>query len=214
MRNSELNVSDKLSSRAEKENIRKDGIIAAAEYLFYLHGVSRTTTTMIASKAMVSKRAIYDFFSTKEDIYLAVIAKNKKMFVDLPRPESENLPIYEVLLKIFRLDLEEEADVHRIQFLQLFKNESVESPDKIQELYESRSINPRELLIDWLEKQVKNGRITIQHYDDLKVYAGMLMNIVFGALTPSRRSFDDLNTRKEHIKKALLIFLKGIDCSF
>ena len=210
MKESRLSIYDKAKLRDEKDNARKKVIIAAAEHLFYEHGVNGTTTIMIASKAMMSKRAIYEFFKTKEDIYYAVVEKNKRLFVDLPRPEGEELPIYESLLKIFQLDLEETDEIHRIHFLQSINRESVESPEKIQYLYSSGEFNPREQLIDWLAKEVAKGKINVSDDDDLLVYAGMLMNIVFGALTPPRKSFDNLLSRKNHIKKALKIFLKGI----
>lgn len=202
--------SDKSNQQNEKEMLRKAAIIDAAQTLFYQQGVNRTTTTMIASKAMVSKRAIYDFFATKDDIYHAVVDKNKKYFVDLPRPVEEDISVFEALIKIFRLDMESHEECSRILFLQSFKRESAESPEMTQDLYASGSFNPREQLIQWIEQQIGAGKIAVAEPDDVGVYAGMLMNIVFGALTPPRSGLDDLGVRKKHITKALKIFLRGI----
>ncbi|PWC23082.1 TetR/AcrR family transcriptional regulator [Brenneria roseae subsp. roseae] len=211
MKDIQMNISEKNKIKNDKEKIRRSAILESAEKLFIEHGINRTTTTMIASKAMVSKRAIYDSFKTKDDIYYAVMEKNKKYLVDLPRPDDEDLPIFDTLVKIFRLDLDSEEEAQRILFLQYFRRESAESPEMTSRLYSRGVFNPREQLIQWIERQVQAGKISIHEQDDLNIYAGMLMNIVFGALTPPRSGHDDLITRKKHIAKALLIFLKGIN---
>lgn len=185
---------------------RREHIINCADHLFRQHGFMGTTTSMIAAEAMISKRSLYEFFTNKQDIYIAVIEKNRHLIVDLPRPDSEDLPLMESFVKIFQLDLDDETDRDREQFLRLLLNDSVELPEMSEYLYDNGIISARELLMQWLQREAERGKLQLE---DTLVYAGMLMSIVFGALVPRRRN-EDIQIRKQHIRVALSVFIKGV----
>lgn len=83
------------------------------------------------------------------------------------------------------------------------------SPDLSTYLYEHKIIGFREDLIDWLNDAKRSGVLT---FEDVEVCAGMLMDIVFGALLPRRplRTTAAKVASIVHIKKRLEIFLRGI----
>ncbi|WP_309839762.1 hypothetical protein [Caballeronia sp. LZ065] len=133
----------------------------------------------------------------------------QRLIVDLPRPVGENLPVFETLVRIFRLDLDEETDLAREAELNLIVRELTLLPELSDYLYENEVIRSREALIEWLPIESRRGRMLIE---EPVVHAGMLMDIVFGALLPRRRLTQpaDRALRIERIKKRLLIYLRGI----
>ncbi|KAA9001335.1 TetR/AcrR family transcriptional regulator [Affinibrenneria salicis] len=199
--------------KAIGDDERRRSIIMAAYGAFIELGFSRTTTAVIAARARVSKRALYQFFSSKTELFAAVIGEHQHLILDLPRPEDETLPLLDTLIAIFRLDIDQEAEREREAILNLMVRESVLFPELSDYLYEKEVIRSQEALIEWLQREAQRGRMTV---GDARVCAGMLMDIVFGALLPRRRlrQAPDRALRTEHIKKRLAIFLRGIqDCA-
>ncbi len=125
----------------------------------------------------------------KKEIFSEVIKEYKALFLDLPRPENEELPLNEALFRIFRLDISQEDAKEREALLKLMTRESILFPDLSDYLYTTKTLRSRELLIEWLDIQQAQGRITVKNTGNC---VGMLMDIVFGALIP-RRWVLDLN---------------------
>ena len=188
---------------------RRQSILRAAHGAFVEIGFTRTTMALVAAKARVSKRDIYSLFATKTELFAAVILEHRHLILDLPRPDGEDLPLLETLVRIFRLDIDETAELEREAILSLIVRESVQYPELSDYLYENKIIRSRELLLEWIATETQRGRMIIE---DPLVAAGMLMDIVFGALLPRRRLRHgvDRAERIEHIKKRLEIFLRGI----
>lgn len=188
---------------------RRRAIVAAAREAFIELGFARTTTSVVAARAKTSKRSIYALFADKMALFAAVIGEYRHLILDLPRPEDEDLGLFGTLVAIFRLDIDEEAEREREAILNLIARESVLFPELSDYLYENNIIRSRELLLQWLASETERGRMII---DDPMVVAGMLMDIVFGALLPRRRLHHrvDRAARIEHIKQRLRIFLRGI----
>jgi len=68
--------------RLERERKqRRDNIIKTAEWFFINQGYDQTMVDHIASKAGYSKATIYNYFDSKDDLFIAVISKAfEKMF--------------------------------------------------------------------------------------------------------------------------------------
>jgi AcrR family transcriptional regulator len=196
--------------RATGDAERRQIILRAAHEAFVEFGFAGTTTAIVAAKAKVSKRTIYESFADKTALFAAVIREHQHLILDLPRPPDEDLPLLDTMIQLFRLDIDEDAERSREAILNLMTKESVLFPELSDYLYETEAIRSREALIEWLQLEATRGRITVE---DPFVYAGMLMDIVFGALLPRRRlqNAPDRALRREHIKKRLAIFLRGID---
>jgi AcrR family transcriptional regulator len=188
---------------------RRIEILDAAYSAFLELGFARTSTAEIAKRAKTSKRAIYEIFTNKMDLFAWVIRERRQLILDLPRPAEETLPTLTTLIKIFRLDADEEVHREREAVLNLLSRESVLFPELSDYLYENAVIRSREALVDWLEGEMAKGRIP---KGDGLVYAGMLMDVVFGALLPRRRmkGARDRAINTAHIKQRLHIFLRGI----
>lgn len=195
--------------RLHDDETRRAMIIKGAHQAFVEHGFLNTTTAMVATAAKVSKRSIYEVFDNNTELFAAVIREYRRLILDLPRPEGEDLPVLDTLFLIFRLDIYEAAQREREAILNLLMRESVLMPDLSDYLYEHNILRSREDLIDWLAVEATRGRMIIE---DPLVCAGMLMDIVFGALLPRRRIHQaaERAQRLEHIKKRLEIFVRGV----
>lgn len=185
---------------------RRKSILKAAHAAFVELGFARTTTAVVAAKANISKRTIYAIFDDKTALFAAVIREHRHLILDLPRPAGDDLPVFETMVRIFRLDIDETAEREREAILNLIVRESARFPELSDYLYEN-ILRSREV-IEWLNEQTRCGRMTVE---DPAMCAGMLMDIVFGALLPRRRikKGADRTRRVEDIKKRLKIFLRG-----
>jgi len=163
---------------------RQQRILQAACEIFIEVGFIPATTAAIAARAKVSKRAIYEVFRDKTELFAAVVHAHRHLILDLPRPQEEALPVMATLYRIFRLDNGEEEARQREIILNLIIRESVLMPALSDYLYENEVLKSREKLAEWLTKEHETGRVFIE---DSILYAGMLMDIVFGALLPRRR---------------------------
>lgn len=191
------------------DNERRQLIVAGAHQAFVELGFARTTTAIVAAKAKVSKRSLYAFFENKMELFAAVIREHQHLILDLPRPAGEVLPVLETMIRIFRLDIDDASEQAREAILNLLAKESVQFPELSDYLYENEVIRSREALIEWLQSEARCKRMVIE---DPEVIAGMLMDVVFGALLPRRRLLQaaDRARRTEHIKQRLKIVLRGI----
>jgi len=69
--------------RREREKAaRQEAIMASARELFFTKGFTPTTMDEIASKAELSKGALYLYFSSKEDLYVTVLHEGLKILFD------------------------------------------------------------------------------------------------------------------------------------
>jgi AcrR family transcriptional regulator len=191
---------------------RRLAILRAAHEAFVELGFGQTTTAVVAAKARVSKRSIYQSFANKTELFAAVIREQRGQILDLPRPPDEDLPLLETMVRLFRLDIDDDAERAREALLNLLVRESVQFPELSDYLYESGVLRSREALVEWLQAEAARGRLAVP---DPLLYAGMLMDIVFGALLPRRRILhaEERARRRDDITKRLAIFLRGIEAN-
>ncbi|MDF7661959.1 TetR/AcrR family transcriptional regulator [Erwiniaceae bacterium L1_54_6] len=201
-----------MSRTGKKEQDKLDVLLDNAFLLFIENGFSATTTNMIASKCMISKREIYKFFPEKKDLYMAVVARNADKVLDIPQ-QHETMTMQDGLIKIFHLENDSWVDKEneRYKFLTMLLKDGIEHPDIFDAMYASGVIHHRERLLNWMEAQIAAGQLAPQSPEKLGVICSMIMDVVFGALTPKRRARDDFPSRKKHIIAALDIILKGIN---
>lgn len=195
--------------RTEDAASRRHTIIASAYRAFIELGFANTTTAEVARRAKVSKRTLYEVFHDKSALFAAVVSEYRHLMLDLPRPEQEQCSLETCLFRIFRLDISDEEYQEREAILRLMTRESALFPELSDYLYESKAVRSREMLMEWLHHADPHKNL---QPEQTEIYAGMLMDIVFGALVTHRRVTDIRQRKKiaEHIKERILIMLKGI----
>jgi AcrR family transcriptional regulator len=77
------NMDDKKISRKQREtDLRKQNILEAAEKLFLANGYENTTMDQIATESEFSKGSLYNYFKSKDDLYLAIGTKAYEIIID------------------------------------------------------------------------------------------------------------------------------------
>lgn len=188
---------------------RRQAIIEHAYRAFVELGFAETSTAEVARRAKISKRTLYEIFSDKKALFAAVISEYRHLLLDLPRPVDEQCSVEESLFRIFRLDISNDEKLEREAILRLMTRESILFPELSDYLYETKAVKSRELLMEWLLETAGERGL---HLEDVEVLAGLLMDVVFGALLPHRRQsgMEDPGIMTEHIKKRIEIILLGI----
>jgi AcrR family transcriptional regulator len=91
-----------IEERREREKAaREEAIMASARELFFAKGFTPTTMDEIASKAELSKGALYLYFPSKEDLYVTVLHEGLKILFDR-------------IEEIFQLDLPPDQLIRRL----------------------------------------------------------------------------------------------------
>lgn len=84
------NIENKKSSRKQRETeLRKQIILEAAEKLFLSNGYEDTTMDEIANEAEFSKGTLYNYFTSKEELYLAIGTKAYEIIIDYTKTSIE-----------------------------------------------------------------------------------------------------------------------------
>ncbi|ORM65525.1 TetR/AcrR family transcriptional regulator [Pantoea rodasii] len=194
--------------KTQDEASRRQSIISHAFQAFIELGFAQTSTAEIARRAKISKRTLYEAFSDKKALFAAVIKQHRHLLLDLPRPKDEQHPLDETLFEIFRLNISEDEFLERDAILRLMTRESILFPELSDYLYESRAVRSRELLMEWLQTTANEKHLPL---DDVEMVAGLLMDVVFGALVPHRRVSQTEERQKitAHIKRRIQIILLG-----
>ncbi|MHA6533886.1 TetR/AcrR family transcriptional regulator [Paenibacillus sp. BAC0078] len=79
--------------RREKEKeIRRNDIIEAAEAVFFAKGYNQATMDDVAKAAEFSKRTLYVYFSSKEQIYFEIMTRGYRLMLEMLRQDIRENP--------------------------------------------------------------------------------------------------------------------------
>lgn len=79
------------SERREKEKeIRRTDIIEAAEKVFFAKGYDNATMDDVAKTAEFSKRTVYIYFNSKEQIYFEIMTRGYRRLIDMLNDNMHN----------------------------------------------------------------------------------------------------------------------------
>jgi AcrR family transcriptional regulator len=163
------------SSRKERERLtRESGILFAAEKLFTSKGFENTTMEEIAKESEFTKRTVYQYFTSKENLFYAVIlAGVRKMFSYIEEEVEAGENGFEKLTgarrALYRY-MTEYPDTYRLMnYTQYIKSDPADVPN-FQELsqYNSRLFA---LFSQLAEAGIKDGSIRKDLTMPLEIYA-------------------------------------------
>jgi AcrR family transcriptional regulator len=189
--------------------VQQRAIAETARALFIRQGYGQTTTDEVAACCRISKRTLYRLFPSKSDLFAAAVDAHRQAMLDLPGNYDE-LPITKALERIFRVDIDPEADRERGAFLRLAMIESEQFPELRDIIREHGVDKSRSLLAAWFARQQQRGEIKL---DDVESGARMLMDMMFGAV--AFKLGKDLALRKgaerkAHLKRCIKVFVDGV----
>lgn len=92
---------ENLSKRDKQKLVHEKEIIAAAEKVFCIKGYEDASMDGIAQEAQLTKRTVYQYFESKEDLYFAVALKGfKRLFAKIREVEKKELTGFEKIEQI------------------------------------------------------------------------------------------------------------------
>jgi AcrR family transcriptional regulator len=184
-------------------------IVDAAGDIFLASGYDDTTMDMVARRAGMSKRTVYRLFTGKQALFAAVVASHRQSMLDLPR-EDDDRPLFESLMAIFRTDLDLETLTQRDAVMRLIITEAQRHPELAPLLHRYGPLQARQLLSEWLVRQVALGRMVI---DEPRWAAHFLLQMTFGPIAfgdDGKPQWPAPAERKSHVARAADIFLHGV----
>jgi TetR/AcrR family transcriptional repressor of mexJK operon len=199
--------------RAASEEARREQIIESALDVFLELGYAGTTTDIVAARCGISKRTLYEVFSSKTELFQAVIVAHRRTMLDLPC-DHDDRPFADALASIFWIDIQPKLERRRRAFIHLVMTEIRQFPEIGAMLRRDGVEESRRLLADWLTLERDRGVIAS---DDVRSDAGMLMDMIFGGLAirprgPPKRL--DRNQRRNYIRRCIDVFLNGVSPRF
>ncbi|MEF0940304.1 TetR/AcrR family transcriptional regulator [Rhizobium sp. BR 362] len=196
--------------KTASDDAKRAEIVAEARATFHELGYGGTTMDLVAARCRISKQTLYRLFSSKTELFMAIIAEHRASMLALPRDPEEDLPLDKALEQIFMIDIDEAAEREREAFIHFAVNEAQQFPEMASLLRTHGAEQSRQMLADWLGLQQKRGLIEI---DDAISGARMLMNMIFGAMIshPGKlNDWPDRETRLRHLRQCIAIFVAGV----
>lgn len=181
---------------------KRESIVRAAIDIFIENGYEKASMDRIAERADASKRTVYNHFSTKEDLFHAVIdwfmeerSSHPSITYDPAIPLDEQLDRFIDFELICVIDPIRRGLWRALSSVFLFNT-------KLAMEALARQGNQHEMLINWLMDAIKDKKITVE---DPALAANVFYSVVQGTLIwPSlfQEPFDQTNT--EPLKKEII----------
>lgn len=191
------------------DEAQRSHIVESARDLFVERGYGRTTTDDIAARCRVSKQTLYRLFPSKQVLFAAIVDAHRQSMLALPE-DYDGLPLQKALEKIFKIDIDSQADRGRVALLRMVMLESHQFPELKDILIRHGAEKAHDELRKWLAGQRKRGRIKI---DDVDSAAHMLMDMIFGAVifkASGDLTWPGAKQRSAYIRQCVSVFLNGV----
>src|SRR5512143_547833 len=189
---------------------RRTAMMDAAWKLFMQKGYVAVSLDEVIRTSGGSKSSIYEFFGSKEGLFLAIIEDiTAKIVSDMRLPDTEGMPTREALRRIgFALG----RDILSEQGIGLYwlsVSISRKFPKVARGFYESGPRTPQRALANFLAKEGKTARLKIK--DPLRaseVFHALLLDFTHLAMSLNVRSAPSGKELKKIVDEAVDLFLK------
>ncbi|CAH1661189.1 TetR family transcriptional regulator [Chelatococcus asaccharovorans] len=185
-------------------------IARRARDLFLEKGYARTTMEDIVARCRISKSTLYRLFPNKTEVFGAVIDEHRQAMLALPG-DYDDLPIDEALARIFRVEIDDEANHERMALIRFVLVEAREFPELRAQLRERGVDRSRHELARWLDGQRAQGRIDLKNADDA---AKALMDLMLGAIVMKPHDEDqpwpERQERIRYLRNCISMFTRGL----
>jgi TetR/AcrR family transcriptional regulator of autoinduction and epiphytic fitness len=138
---------------------KREAIVQAALVEFRSHGFEATSMDKIAARADVSKRTVYNHFSSKDALFADILTRlwdNCRSLVDLPY--SRDLPLRDQLLKLIDSKMDMMRDASFIDLARVAIAEAIHSPERAQDMV-TRLNERMEGIVNWIRAAQADGRL-------------------------------------------------------
>jgi len=101
---------------------KRDAILDAARTLFSREGYAATSVDHVAAEAGIAKGTVYLYFKSKEELYLAALARDIRTFAAKAREKMESVPTFREKVEAFLRVRLEYCRAHE-DFLRIYLSE-------------------------------------------------------------------------------------------
>ncbi len=200
----------KTGGRIDRED-RREMILDVATDVFLSEGYAATSMSSIAAKLGGSKGTLYNYFKSKEELFLAYVQRNcefhRKEVGELLTEEGEALA---VLTAYARRYLRVFTSEKTLQNWRVISAESAKNPEMGRMFYESGPLRGAQLLADYLDKAVGRGELVMK---DTLGAAHQFLALIHGRMIKARLlnyipapSDDEINAE---VDSALFVFFSA-----
>ena len=188
---------------------KRVAIIEAAIEEFLSNGFTGTSMDRIAEMAQVSKRTVYDHFSSKEELFQTIAEEILKLIDEMPSyPYDSSKPLKEQLLNIgntFARTITNERFIRlsRVVIARFIQTEDIEKKTA------NAQSRLRKDLMNFFREAKRDGRLKMQHPEQVATqFAGLIKEPCFWpAITAGQPPVSDRG-RNTIVKSAVDVFLK------
>lgn len=151
--------------KKEKHDKIRKSLLESAEQLFSRFGFEKTTMNDIANEARKGKSSLYYYFSSKEEIFKAVVSTEAEQFKQIITETLENIDdTKEQIKQYFSIRM------HRFQELSnlyaAMRNDYLRKLDFIEKIRKQYDKEELEFIQNLLEKGVSRGEFEIKNITD------------------------------------------------
>ena len=189
---------------------RRHRLFDAAERVFLESGYGAATMDDVANRAGMSKKTLYEVFTTKEALFTALIADRIDTMITPAEKDWGKRPPADVLRSVLRQFALFVLSPRQMAMSRLMAAEGERYPELAQAFHRVSPGCGKAALVRWLTLQRDHGRLRLA---DPEEAAGMLFGMAIGE--PHMKLMLGLKRRpskavlERRIKRAVDIFLKG-----
>lgn len=182
-----------IERREKEKEIRRIDIIDAAERVFFAKGYDTATMDDVAKAAEFSKRTVYIYFNSKEQIYFAIMTRGYRLMIQMLEEDAKNQTgknaieeIQQMSLTLYRFSQE---FTHYFKAIMEYENGALDFqtgvPDEEKEVCYALGEKVMRKLIDLLAKGIAEG--SIRSDIDTEKTAVVLWAFMIGAFNTARK---------------------------
>ena len=198
---------------------KRDAIMDAAIEVFGKNGLDGANVDDIARTAGVAKGTIYLYFTSKHEIFEAVLAERwPGPFLDSLLPDMASVPeLYELpiatALEELGLGFLDAVEDNLIVF-RLALGEAYRYPDAAEHLFENTFLKANRMVAGYLERQAKAGVIATLPNPMItaRCLQGMLMTYILSQELLMGKKYTPIEKR-DWVKEVVRLFLRGVEAS-
>ncbi len=136
-------------------------IINAATHEFKVSGYKCTSMDRIAHRAKVSKRTVYNHFSSKEELFTAIVEQLWEQSMQATRyVYSPDIPIRIQLTELARLDVEIHFSPEFSGLIRTVFSEFIRMPEMARQMVDSMKERESNLSL-WIKQAAQDGKLVV-----------------------------------------------------
>lgn len=179
----------------EEKMIRRNDIILAAEKVFFKKGYLNATMDDVTKEAGFSKRTIYKYFNSKEQLYFEIMIKGYKLLIDMIQLDIETFDTLNSLekIKLIGKTLFKFSNTYSDYFNAIieYENGEMDFKDNILDKSKEECYELGEKILSYLRNFIEDGikEKLIDHELDVVVATLVLWASTVGIFTTLKRKW-------------------------